>query len=69
MVEVFKTDIDCECVAEEVRLKLNQRFPESIINFDLEDCDRVLRIEAENICISEIKSITQKLGIFCEVLE
>lgn len=69
MIEVFKTNIDCICVAEKVQLSMLEISPKLKINFDLEDCDRILRVEAENIPITEIIAIIQKLGLTCEILQ
>lgn len=45
MVEVFKTNITEQKQSKQVLEKLNQLFPKYKINFDLEDCDNILRIE------------------------
>jgi len=68
MVEVFKTNIkkkyQCQVVTKAV-LKYNPHYK---INFDLEDCDRVLRIEAFNIDNNDIISLLGEYGFECEVL-
>lgn len=57
-VEIFKTDVEqAEVAAALVRLLL-QHFPHCKINFDLEDCDRILRIQSANGPI-EIEKISQ----------
>ena len=38
-------------------------------NFDLEDCDKILRIEGENISPRYIESILQNAGFDCRELE
>lgn len=38
-------------------------------NFDLEDCDNILRIEAENISPRYIESLLQTAGYNCQELE
>jgi len=38
-------------------------------NFDLEDCDNILRIEAENISPRYIESLLQTAGYSCQELE
>ncbi|NHA04049.1 hypothetical protein G7092_09590 [Mucilaginibacter sp. HC2] len=37
-------------------------------NFDLEDCDNILRIEAEGVCPRKIETLLQKAGIQCQEL-
>lgn len=69
MVEVFKTNIDCETVANEVMMDLQTIFPAYKINFDLDDCDRIMRIESENISVSAILTIFKQFNISCTPLE
>jgi hypothetical protein len=69
VIEVFKTNIVCQCVARKVELLLAERFPDFKINFDLEDCDRILRIEADSILVTEIMATIQSIGLMCEILD
>lgn len=46
MVEVFKTNITKQKKAEQIIEKLQQKFSGYKINFDLEDCDNILRVES-----------------------
>lgn len=48
IVEIFKTNICNEYLANRVVADLNKLYPDYLINFDLEDCDKVLRIESKN---------------------
>lgn len=45
MVEVFKTNITKQKQSKQILEKLAKTFPKYKINFDLEDCDNILRIE------------------------
>lgn len=38
-------------------------------NFDLEDCDKILRVEASNISPRYIESLLQTAGYHCQELE
>ena len=38
-------------------------------NFDLEDRDRILRVEAEGMVRERIKALLNRLGFACEALE
>lgn len=69
MVEVFKTNIDNDCIAQKVEKMLVEKFQNIRINFDLEDCDRILRIEGNKISVAEIRVAIQNLNLICEVLE
>lgn len=45
MVEVFKTNITKQKQSKQILEKLNEMFPIYKVDFDLEDCDNILRIE------------------------
>jgi len=47
---------------------LSEAFPSFKINFDLEDCDKILRVEGKHICMEAIIEILSKHGLECEVL-
>jgi len=49
MVEVFKTNVNEISQAKYLLASLLQQFPDYIINFDLNDCDKILRLEGEKI--------------------
>jgi len=69
MVEVFKTDVYEEEKSLAIVQTLLQYFPDNKINFDLEDCDKILRIEGENILSERIKELLNEAGHRCEVLD
>jgi len=69
MVEVFKTDVYEMTDATTILSLLYEHFPDSRINFDLEDCDKVLRIEGENIVISKVRTLIAQQGFMCHELE
>jgi hypothetical protein len=68
MVEVFKTNVHKVNQAKKLTRRLLEYFPGYIINFDLEDCDKILRIKAETIDTKEINSILNNFGFNCEEL-
>lgn len=45
MVEVFCTNIQDSTVASKILNEIEEKFPGLKANFDLEDCDKILRIE------------------------
>lgn len=47
MVEVFKTNVKNPKNAGHLLGVLQNRFPQGRWNFDLEDCDKILRVEAD----------------------
>ena len=69
MVEVFKTNVRREAEAKRMINELLYHFPDKKINFDLQDCDNVLRVEGDNILNCRIKDILSEYGFICEELE
>ena len=69
IVEVFKTDVRENVVAEELVSLLQQHFPNSKINFDLEDCDKILRVEGANFTTGKVMQLVNEHGFKCAVLE
>ncbi|HYG14985.1 MAG TPA: hypothetical protein VEC12_04460 [Bacteroidia bacterium] len=69
-VEVFKTNVSKIKEAERVAKMLADVLPAGKISFDLEDCDRILRVEAVNgqINCQQVITLVQKNGFACEVL-
>lgn len=68
MVEVFKTNIKKPGQSKVLVKKLLEHYPESDVNFDLEDCDAVLRVEGNDICPHKIIELVTLDGYECEVL-
>jgi hypothetical protein len=68
MVEVFKTNINKVRQSKLLIKKLSLHFPASCINFDLDDCDNVLRLEGEDICPHKVITLVTENGYQCEVL-
>ena len=54
--------------AELLLEKLQEQFPQYKINFDLADCDKILRVEGKQIQPQNIISIMEKSSYNCEVL-
>lgn len=46
MVEVFKTNVETVDQAARLVQLIQEYFPEYTVNFDLEDCDRILRVKS-----------------------
>lgn len=68
MVEVFKTSVQEAGQANVLVQKLLEHFPSSQINFDLEDCDKVLRVEGKNISPEKIINLLNSDCYQCELL-
>ena len=69
MVEVFKTNVNECSIAEKILFRIRKVFPDYDPNFDLEDSDRILRIESKG-GIEEIAiiNIVTGLGFRAEIL-
>ncbi|MBF4494471.1 hypothetical protein IRZ83_18285 [Flavobacterium sp. JLP] len=68
MIEVFKTNVQEVDQSKMIVGKLLEHFPNSIINFDLEDCDKILRIHSSSISNKKIIELLDSYGYQCEVL-
>jgi hypothetical protein len=68
-VEVFKTDVQEDGQAKALIASLSEFLPGCSINFDLDDCDRILRVEGETVVACEIERIVLQNGFECKCLE
>ena len=70
MVEVCKTNIKSTKQANQLLAEAHKRFPEYEMNFDLEDCDNILRIEstAQQIDLNTLLQLLQQKGCVAEPL-
>jgi hypothetical protein len=69
MVEVFRTNVRQKRQAKVLLNVLSRQFPLFRINFDLDDCDKILRVEGENISQEKITELIAENGYQCEILE
>ena len=68
MVEVFKTNVNSISAAQELHTQLQFLFPACKINFDLDDCDRILRIEGGDFNTDLVTKILSGSNYSCEIL-
>jgi hypothetical protein len=71
MIEVFKTNVKYVHQANDLIAQIQENFEGYRANFDLEDCDLILRIENHNaiIAAAEIISLLEQNGFSASVLE
>ena len=69
MVEVFKTNVGEQGQASVLVNLLLEQFPGARINFDLQDCDRILRVEGKCLEAQEVIRLVEEEGFFCKALE
>lgn len=69
MVEVFKTNVGKKAQSKMLLGVLHEAYPSLKINFDLSDCDKVLRVEGENIESLRIITLVKTYGYNCDFLD
>jgi len=69
MVEIFKTDISKKKTARTLVKSLADQFPEYKVNIDLADCDKVLRVESQQLIdTDQIGMFVKRLDVKIELL-
>lgn len=69
MIEIFVTDITSQEIAGLIFEHLHAIWPDARIVFDLEDCDKILKIENSEIDSEGVIHLVAKHGYQCEILE
>ncbi|MEH6680243.1 MAG: hypothetical protein V7724_06820 [Sediminicola sp.] len=67
MISVFKTSVFTENDINLLRSKLEE-LPQTEWNFDLEDCDKILRIDAPTEISFTVIDLLKGKGFYCEEL-
>jgi hypothetical protein len=70
MIEVFKTNVTEQHHANMIVDRIHHAFTDHQANFDLEDCDKILRVKCTGGIISSpcLIALLQNLGFNAEVL-
>lgn len=68
MIEVFKTNVNKVSQSRKLIGLITAHFAVCRVNFDLEDCDKVLRIEGQEFCPKGVIELLRLNGHYCEVL-
>ena len=69
MIYVFKTSVLTKAEVKKLKPYINKILPCQKWNFDLEDCDKILRIDSEeNIVLRTVDLLTTH-KFYCEELE
>ena len=69
MVEIFKTNVQKKTQSKMLLSILSETFPSFKINFDLSDCDKVLRVEGDDIKTLRVMILVKENGFTCEPLD
>lgn len=67
--EVFKTNIENREQASHIIQLIESNFPNSQVNFDLEDIDRIMRVRNSQNQVDGIIELMNKHDISCEILK
>ncbi|KRD08214.1 hypothetical protein ASE21_16110 [Flavobacterium sp. Root901] len=65
VVEIFKTNVQKETETNYIIAVIKRQFPSYKINFDLEDCDKILRVEGLELQCDNIIYYVNRLGYTC----
>ena len=71
MIEVFKTNVEDSCHADLLIEQIHKKFNRYIVNFDLEDCDKILRVACKtgNIEPAGLINFLNEFGYDAEILD
>jgi len=71
MVEVFKTNVEDTQDAAWILEQMDRNFPDCQANFDLEDCDRILRVKSGHGQVDSegIITLLNSAGYHASILE
>jgi hypothetical protein len=68
MISVFKTSVKTERDISNLKPCLNELLPQAKWNFDLEDCDKIFRIDGQREISESVIKLLQNNGFACEEL-
>ena len=69
MIFVFKTSVKTKMQANKLKLPIDTVLPNAKWNFDLKDCDKILRIDSEENIVLKIIDLLKIHNYSCEELE
>ena len=69
MIFVFKTSVKTKIEIKKLRPHIDQVLPNAKWNFDLEDIDKILRIDSEEDIVLKITELLNNHSYSCEELE
>ena len=68
MITVFKTSVKTKTQIKVLKPHIDKMLPKGKWNFDLEDCDRILRIDSEKDMVLTLKELLEYYNHSCEEL-
>ena len=69
MIFVFKTSVETKLQVQQLQPHIDTLVPNAAWNFDLQDCDKILRIDSEENIVQTIIHLLKMNNFFCEELE
>ena len=69
MIYVFKTSVKTQSQVKKLQPHINSMLPNEKWNFDLHDCDKILRIDSEQNIVCEITGLLNVHNFRCEELD
>ena len=69
MIYVFKTSVKTKIQAKKLKPHIDKILPQAKWNFDLEDCDKILRIDSEENIVLKIIDLLNFHKYSCEELK
>ena len=69
MIYVFKTSVETKTQVKKLKPHIDKILPGEKWNFDLDDCDNVLRIDSRKNIVVQITELLKSHQYHCEELE
>ena len=69
MIYVFKTSVKTKNQAKKLKPHIDKILPNEKWNFDLEDCDKILRIDSEENIVLKVIDLLSIHKFYCAELE
>ena len=69
MIYVFKTSVETKTQVKKLKPHIDKILPGEKWNFDLDDCDNVLRIDSGENIVVQITELLKSHQYHCEELE
>jgi hypothetical protein len=69
MIYVFRTSVKTKMQAKKLKPHIDKILPNEKWNFDLEDCDKILRIDSEENIVLKVIDLLSVHKFCCEELE
>jgi len=69
MIFVFKTSVKTKMQVRQLQPHIDTIVPNAAWNFDLQDCDKILRIDCEDNIVLKIIHLLKVNNYCCEELE